>query len=259
MIQIEEILRSFEPISLDQMDNVKLMNRADRKFAFHKIHLPSILQKAGQDYKVLTINGKKNFNYSTTYFDTCDWDMYADHQKGKMNRVKIRQREYIDTNASFLEIKIKSNKGKTNKKRISICSGVYCEKEKDFVAKHTPYVFDKLVPKLNNSFSRITLVDNHETERVTIDADIHYRTLDNREYSYPELVVLEIKKDRTTGQSKMVKILKDKRIRELGFSKYSIGSVLLYAALKNNSFKETIRTINKICHERSFANHLSGI
>ena len=40
------------------------------------------------------------------------------HQNKKLNRYKIRQREYLISDISFFEIKFKSNKGRTIKKRI---------------------------------------------------------------------------------------------------------------------------------------------
>ena len=52
---IEEILSEFEPISLQQMDNVKLQNRIDTKFMFHEKILPSVLSKMKDNYFALEI------------------------------------------------------------------------------------------------------------------------------------------------------------------------------------------------------------
>lgn len=38
---------------------------------------------------------------------------YHDHHNGKLNRFKIRQREYMDTKTSFLEVKFKNNQRRT--------------------------------------------------------------------------------------------------------------------------------------------------
>ncbi|MFM2228511.1 MAG: hypothetical protein RL664_1854 [Bacteroidota bacterium] len=52
---ISNILLDFEPISLLEMDRVKLMNRIDTKFAFSKKQLVQILPDLAADYKILEI------------------------------------------------------------------------------------------------------------------------------------------------------------------------------------------------------------
>ena len=50
MDNIENILQEFEPISLSEMESVKLMNRIDTKYAVPLSMLPSILESAKPDY-----------------------------------------------------------------------------------------------------------------------------------------------------------------------------------------------------------------
>ena len=49
----------FTPISLKNMDGVKLMNRSDTKFTFSSQKLPILLEKLIPFYNVLEINGKR--------------------------------------------------------------------------------------------------------------------------------------------------------------------------------------------------------
>ena len=58
MSNISQIVSGFLPISLDEMDDVKLMSRTDTKFAFKASKLPLLLQKILPFYKVLNIDGK---------------------------------------------------------------------------------------------------------------------------------------------------------------------------------------------------------
>ncbi len=60
----------FESIQLEQMDQVKLMNRTDKKYWFHEENLQSILQSVNQHYYMLDIEGQKKFPYTSTYYDT---------------------------------------------------------------------------------------------------------------------------------------------------------------------------------------------
>ena len=61
---------------------------------------------------------------TTLYFDTPDRQMYAEHQRGRKNRQKIRVRRYESSGVSFLEVKRKNNKGRTDKKRMEIADRV---------------------------------------------------------------------------------------------------------------------------------------
>ena len=109
---------NFSPISLKDMDGVKLMNRTDTKFASQLSKLPKLLLQLQPFYNVLTINSKVIQDYKSLYYDTKERKFYIDHHNSRVNRNKIRFREYVGSNLTFLEIKRKNNKGKTIKKRI---------------------------------------------------------------------------------------------------------------------------------------------
>jgi len=49
-MQMQDILNYFEPITLEQMSGVKLMNRTDTKFVTNREKLQELLQLAQQDY-----------------------------------------------------------------------------------------------------------------------------------------------------------------------------------------------------------------
>ena len=46
--------------------------------------------------------------------------MYLAHQNGRVIREKIRVRTYVSSGLTFLEVKNKNNKGRTDKKRIRV-------------------------------------------------------------------------------------------------------------------------------------------
>src|SRR5690606_31022332 len=103
----------FEAITLDQMDQVRLMRRTDTKFVFSIQHLPAMLKIALPDYYMVEIENEREQIYTTTYFDTPEYDMYNIHHNGKLNRHKVRIRKYVYSNQEFLEVKRKNNKGET--------------------------------------------------------------------------------------------------------------------------------------------------
>jgi hypothetical protein len=116
--RIDTEISSFESISLSNMDKVKLMSRKDTKFIFEVNDLPSLLSAVKPFYKVAEINDKRISEYKTDYYDTQQFDLYNAHHNGKLNRNKVRYREYVNSELSFFEIKFKDNKNKTVKFRI---------------------------------------------------------------------------------------------------------------------------------------------
>ena len=98
-------LDKFQPISLEEMDAVSLMKRVDTKFIFNIKILPQLLENIHKEYRVLEINKNRVMTYKSNYFDTPNSDLYLMHHNGKAKRVKIRIRNYVESNLFFLEVK----------------------------------------------------------------------------------------------------------------------------------------------------------
>ena len=118
MEEISNILNRYQPISLSRMDAVPLTERTDTKFIFRHRQLSEILAMTSKDYRALVVENARIFPYHTLYFDTPDNRMYLDHHNGKLNRCKIRFREYLPAGLTYLEIKYKTNTYRTIKKRM---------------------------------------------------------------------------------------------------------------------------------------------
>jgi len=103
----ENILQNFQPISLSEMDEVKLMNRTDTKFVLNRTLFNEVLPQLTSSYRVLEISDQRLSSYRTLYFDTSGFDLFLDHHNGKGNRFKVRIRKYVESNLFFLEIKNK--------------------------------------------------------------------------------------------------------------------------------------------------------
>jgi hypothetical protein len=252
---LSDLFAGFDPIPLEEMDNVKLMNRVDTKFVLNVEHLPFLMNKALDHYRIVEIDGQRISPYSTIYFDTDNVDMYIMHHNGKLNRFKIRMRSYVNSQISFLEIKRKNNKGRTSKKRVEIHSEqfqsmAFSDEDKLFITAKTPYQPTGLKPQIQNFFQRITLVDKNMTERVTLDTGLVYRNLGNGiDTSVDGLVIVEMKQDGAC-KSYFREYLNELNILPGSMSKYCLGMVLLNPNLKNNRFKKKLRTINKITDKK---------
>ena len=116
-MDIQTALSAFLPVSLEEMSGIRLMNRTDTKFVTSLDKLSLILQFAVTDYRVQEVEGTRNIAYRTVYLDTSGRDMYMAHQNGHRVREKIRVRTYVSSGLTFLEVKNKDNKGRTDKRR----------------------------------------------------------------------------------------------------------------------------------------------
>jgi hypothetical protein len=115
-----DVLDTFAPISLADMDGVKLQDRVDTKYVFGEAELPEVLAAMLPHYRVLEVNGMRGTKYSSLYYDTADLQHYKDHHNGRTFRSKVRFREYLGADLVFLEVKRKTGRGRTDKKRILV-------------------------------------------------------------------------------------------------------------------------------------------
>jgi len=256
MNNAESTLREFSPISLKEMDSVKLMNRTDTKYVFTADLLTGILKELSSEYKVLEIEGNKYNQYKTLYFDTEELKLYTQHHNGKLNRHKVRYRKYVDTGLCYLEVKFKNNKGRTIKSRTkrSDIRTDFSKRSVRFLSKNVIIPVDQLKAQLQNQFKRLTLVNLKAKERITIDLDVQFE-LNGQVVSVPELIIAEVKQEKYKVSSSFIQSMRKFMIRPMRISKYCIGMVLLNSDVKNNLLKETIKynrfkpkiiTINKM-------------
>lgn len=247
-MNIDDMLNGFRPISLEEMGSVRLMNRVDTKYVTTVPMLRLLLSMAGSDYLVQEIGGRRNMPYYTCYYDTPDCAMFHEHERGKKCRQKIRMRVYEDSETAFLEVKTKNNKGRTNKKRTQVTAGEELAKYADFIEKTSLYNPENLVRQVENHFSRITLVNNAKTERLTIDTDLWFHNVaTDKVCSLEGLVIVELKHDGNVA-SPVLDMLRRLRIHPEGFSKYCVGMALTNSSLRQNRLKPKLRQTDRLCH-----------
>jgi hypothetical protein len=233
------------------MSGVKLMNRTDTKFVTTTDRLRLLLQMACDDYYVQEIDGERNLEYDTTYFDTTVFDMYNQHQWNHTNRQKIRFRTYCISGLQFMEVKTKNNHGRTKKKRIEVTDmNLHDQTKRDFLDTTLRYGVDTLIPHIHNHFSRITLVNKAKTERLTIDSALRFHNmLTDTDCDMGNLVIIELKRDGLI-YSPVLEMLRVLRIHPHGFSKYCMGAALTNQQLPVNRFKRKLIEINKIVNKQ---------
>ena len=258
---MEEIISTYDPITLDEMSGIKLMNRTDTKFVTTASRLRQLLALAHDDYRAQEIAGKRVASYYTAYFDTPDNNMYIVHHNGHVGRQKLRIRSYVDSGLNFLEVKTKNNHGRTRKRRVDmvgfdprhpdhdirfLCQDRQYRDYDLFLRKHLRYDPALLTEQLENNFNRITLVNKAKTERLTIDMGLRFHNLmTGLNADLTGLVIIELKRD-GLQPSPILSMLRQLRIKPSGFSKYCMGTALTNPSLKRGNFKERLRLVDRL-------------
>jgi len=244
--QILELLNKFDPVSLDELNGAEFMKRTDTKFIFSSEQFVKLLPDLVEFYKILEVSEIRLAHYENVYFDTPDLKFFNDHHRKKLNRHKVRIRNYTTSDLSFLEIKFKNNKGVTIKKRKKIerFKNYLDSVDFTFIGKH---MSNDIVLKASsrNEFSRITLLSKTNLERLTIDFSLNFFD-DKNSHSDEKLVIAELKQERSSRRSDFYSLIKTMHIQPFRVSKYCIGMSYLNDDIKSNRFKPKLLKINKL-------------
>ena len=286
------VWRRMPTLDLDRIAAVRLMNRVDTKYLVDEALCMELLERAADQYYVQIIDDCRACRYATLYYDTPQWDMYHLHHNRRLTRQKIRTRTYVETGVTYLEVKNKSNKGRTHKRRMALDRSLFAAAATDtaaadFLRREARYAPETLSPSLATRFVRVTLVNHAMTERLTIDFDLHFDNvraagggnkdmngcgnngmtgMDNgfrpaaeashgHTASLGRLVVIELKQD-ALAPSPMKQLLAQLRVKPFKLSKYCIGEALTNPLVKHNRFKAKIRAIGKMAAHDSNINDM---
>jgi hypothetical protein len=243
------LLNRFDAIHLSEMDHVKLLRRTDTKYLMSEEQLSLALAHLTDHYRILEVHGRRSQRYETLYFDTQDLALYRQHHSDRRNRYKVRERAYLDSDMTFLEIKHKVNDNTTIKSRVRTpaLSLQIARDAEPFLHTHYPYRVDELEAVLLNAFYRITLVSKHSVERITADVGLRFLRDDTR-ISLAGIAIAEVKQDGFSKDSPFVQQMRALGVRATGFSKYCIGVSMLYPEVKHNRFKPQLGRIDQLLY-----------
>lgn len=248
-------LSEFSAISCEELDaKASLMTRRDNKYILSSNVVDQLLGQLVDDYSILQIEGKRAFTYKSVYYDSPDLISYYTHHQMRRKRFKVRKRCYVDTKICKLELKFKSTRGQTIKKRVDT-SANFCDHLtpedicflksylKDYLGPGLPIIdlFQRIV---DVSYRRITLVSNDGGERITLDTKLTFTDEENEKRLNPDIWIIEVKSPNGRGHA-------DQLLKRLGnrptkrCSKYCIALATLNIVQKKNKFARTLRAINK--------------
>jgi VTC domain-containing protein len=240
----------FEAVSLQELEaRAALQTRVDRKYIVDYETLERLFSELGNDYLALEIDGERLQQYDSVYFDTPELLSYKDHLQGRRKRFKSRTRMYGGT-ACFFDLKMKGRRGETVKGRLPLSApehGSLTGKASAFLKRGLLKEYGcaapaGLVPTLQTSFERLTLIHSHQPERMTLDFGITFSRVGSgkRHRMRPGHVLIETKSGSQLGT--VDRILLALGARPLNMcSKYSLGVALANPALPTNPYRPLLR------------------
>ena len=234
------------PMSLPEVEAVALLqNRFDRKYLLTPSLVTELIELVGHRSAVLEIDGGRAFTYRSRYFDTTDLASYRGAASGRRNRFKVRTRAYEDHGSAVLEVKTRGSRGTTRKVRmpqdpddldvLTADGGAFVDEHIGATGLH-----HRLRPVLTTRYRRVTLVDEADGSRATIDLDLVCSGAGGEDHPLVGRLVLETK---STGAATAIdRLLWARGERPVRISKFGVGMALHDRTLPANRWNRTLRT-----------------
>lgn len=234
------------PITLEELvERAALQTRVDRKYVLPLAAAEQFLADLahGEEVRVLEIGAQRTFGYESLYLDTPDLASYHLAARGRRRRFKVRRRSYLDTGASFLEVKTRGRRGETVKERIA---------DDGDPAVGTAFVDDvlgrsglsavrgrELRPTLRTAYRRTTLHLPASGARLTVDTALTWSLPGAGDVHLPGVALVETKAASAPSSA-------DRRLWRAGHrptrvSKYGTGLAALRGDLPDNRWCPVLR------------------
>ncbi len=243
---IGDALREFVPVDKSLLDRRALVRRADTKFLLPVEALVPVLHALARNHGLLLAGGHRIASYDTLYFDDPGLRGYDDHLRGRTPRCKVRTRHYPDRGVSFLEVKTKNNRGRTEKERRPHPFGEHrlSDEEVAWALQIAGWPGRALLPQAWTRFRRITLVGLDADERVTVDLDVRLeRPPITRRLR--GVAVVEVKQPHLDPRSPAVLALRRAGARRRSVSKYAVAMCSMAPGVRRNLLLPTLRFIER--------------
>ena len=241
------VVDAMAPIGLGELvERAGLLTRLDRKYLLPVGDLPAVLAALPPDVRVLEIDGRRQFAYRSTYFDTPGLDSYLTTARRRRRRFKVRIRSYVDTDLRFLEVKTRGPRGTTVKQRFPYAGDDrHLSAEAQNLAARTlagagvdAHGF-RFEPALTTGYERTTLFVPATGSRVTVDRRLAWQLPTGPGLSLPDRVIVETKAAR--AGSPVDRLLRSLAHRPCSVSKYATGLAALRPELPANRWTPVLR------------------
>jgi len=241
-----DILRSLAVASPALVEARSLQRRIDRKYLCAANDIADLLAYLRRSHCVVRAGDQFWARYESVYFDTPDLALYHAHRCDRRPRYKVRIRNHVDRELSFLEVKRKDNTGRTAKHRLALPFGQVdlSSRERAFIDAHAPLSGQYLLPRVATSFQRLTLVGSVLDERVTFDRGLTVG-VGTSVAELGRVVIAEVKQAHYANHAGAVEGFRRSNARAVALSKYCLATILS-TPVPANVFKPALRAIGRL-------------
>ncbi|MFE5670842.1 polyphosphate polymerase domain-containing protein [Agromyces sp. NPDC056523] len=250
-------LDALEAVDLEQLNaEAELQTRVDRKYMLPIAALPALLERLPDGVRVLDLDGARASSYESVYFDTPELTSFRLAAHARRRRFKIRTRSYVDSEASFLEVKTRGGRALTVKDRIPVDPALTATLSGEARAYADEVLVEagvgdlsheRLEPVLTTAYRRATLLlpaaSGRPASRATIDVDLAWtdRGVDGRfrrMLRTPDSAIVETKSGAQAGA--VDRALWAAGHRPMRVSKYATGLAAIRPGLPANRWMRVL-------------------
>ncbi|QFG21937.1 polyphosphate polymerase domain-containing protein [Actinomadura sp. WMMB 499] len=246
---VARLTGALPPMSLAQvLDRAELQTRVDRKYLVPADQCAAMLPRLAGEYAVLEIDGRRDFRYSSTYFDSPDLLTFRQHRQGRRQRYKMRTRTYMDSGECMFEVKLSGARNSTDKRRMHYDAA----RRRTLDAPARAFLQDVLlsayrtnppeivVTSATTDYLRSTLVQLSGPGRVTFDTTLTCTDGSGTTVAAdPGTVLIESKS--AGGDAPVDRVLRDQGVRPAKISKYCVAVAVLYPGVPANPWRPALR------------------
>ncbi|GGI46038.1 hypothetical protein BCL57_001437 [Agromyces flavus] len=248
---------ALDGVDLEQLNAVaELQTRVDRKYMLPIAVLPALLERLPDGTRVLDLDGTRASSYESVYFDTPELTSFRLAAHARRRRFKIRTRSYVDSAASFLEVKTRGGRALTVKDRIAVDPAAAAALSGEARAYADEVLVEagvgdlshaRLEPVLTTTYRRATLLlpgePGRPASRATIDVDLAWidRGVDgrfSRMLRTPASAIVETKSGAQAGA--VDRALWAIGHRPMRVSKYATGLAAIRPGLPGNRWTRAL-------------------
>ncbi len=253
---LSAIFERFSRIGLEELNaRAQLLTRRDNKYLLNSAQLADVLLALAPECDLLEIDGRHRFQYESIYLDTEDRHCFRDHNQSRRHRLKLRFRQYADTQQTYFEVKLKDRGNQTRKYRRRVASAEFMNAALttelrnylDSKLQHHPHriAAAPYESAIQVGYERVTLVSRRAPVRITLDHRLRF-VREGRVFEASDaLWIMEVKSEK--GRSGVDQLLLAHRIRPVPrCSKYCVGLSLTSETPRASRFTATANLIRRM-------------
>ena len=232
-------LGDLHPISLDDLiQRAELLVRVDRKYVLGRADAEMLVATLPRTTLALDIDGRRQFGYTSLYYDTARLDSFRHTAQRRRRRFKVRTRAY-EGGDTFLEVKTRRGFHTVKERMPWTLPG---NLQLDRTGRD--YALDRLaaagiddpgllVPTLWTRYRRSTLFLPDSGARLTVDSQLNWHDVSGEaRLVRGDLTIIETKS--CSSPSSADRLLWSLGHRPVAVSKYATGLAALHPGLPHN-------------------------